>query len=261
MKKIIIIAIISIMPLMASAETLSEIFRFKIPNPSLITSDWDGDGIPNGEDTDDDNDGIDDNVDDDQFSGRPVLGGASTTPEDDYTYDGSSCDGEIGPETIDNLNSWANTNYTVTEWCDLITLDLRNSSITEIPESIRMLTNIKEIIISNTGLNEIPEYISSLNGLEILNISGTNIESIPDSVVNLVNLEFLLLRNNQLNYIPSNINNLTNLKWLMLNDNQFTSLPSSINNISLDLLNVRNNPGSPFPNINCNNVSGGCSLD
>lgn len=87
MKKKILLSVLISVPLASSALTLNEIFRFKIPNPSLITNDWDGDGIPNNEDTDDDNDGIDDTVDDDQFSGRPVLGGASTTPNSNCLYE------------------------------------------------------------------------------------------------------------------------------------------------------------------------------
>lgn len=48
------------------------IFNYQIPQPNLITDDWDGDGIPNHLDPDDDNDNIDDEMDDVPF-GRPGV--------------------------------------------------------------------------------------------------------------------------------------------------------------------------------------------
>lgn len=77
MKKILttIILLSLSLSIKVQAET---IFNYQIPQPNLITNDWDGDGEPNSTDTDDDGDNIPDTIDDDPFSGRPVSGGGSS---------------------------------------------------------------------------------------------------------------------------------------------------------------------------------------
>lgn len=77
MKKILFLIAITNIAL-ASSVTQANIFNYKIPQPKLITNDWDGDGQSNDVDTDDDNDGILDTNDDNPFSGRPNSGGDNT---------------------------------------------------------------------------------------------------------------------------------------------------------------------------------------
>jgi hypothetical protein len=74
-----IIKILTIGSLLSAASIVSSDtnFRYKIPQPSQITQDYDGDNIPNNYDPDDDNDGIIDENDSTPF-GQPNA--ASSTP-------------------------------------------------------------------------------------------------------------------------------------------------------------------------------------
>lgn len=60
--KIIKFSLCALMTTTMSVEALN-VFKLGIINPTRITNDWDGDGIPNNEDPDDDNDGINDEDD------------------------------------------------------------------------------------------------------------------------------------------------------------------------------------------------------
>lgn len=118
MKKILFfIAITSIA--LASSVTQANIFKYKIPQPKLITNDWDGDGQSNDVDTDDDNDGIIDTNDDNPFSGRPNLGGNNVINSNALTFYnnkwgvklGNSWSYFVGMPNSDNIDYFRDTSY------------------------------------------------------------------------------------------------------------------------------------------------------
>jgi hypothetical protein len=113
MKKIltIILSIVFMSSVYASVSGTNQ-FKYKIPQPDLITNDWDGDGDPNLTDPDDDNDGIPDTEDSIPF-GKPD--GGITTSHDSVTIVGpitaSHNQSHVGYLTDGNLNygSYSNT--------------------------------------------------------------------------------------------------------------------------------------------------------
>ena len=80
---------------------------------------------------------------------------------------------------------------------DLEILHITNQSkwISEIPEEIGQLTNLRELYLwNNQVLETLPDSVSQLQNLEIINISGNGFTSVPEVLLSLPNLQTICLR-------------------------------------------------------------------
>jgi internalin A len=111
-------------------------------------------------------------------------------------------------------------------------LDLSEMDLSELPESIGNLTNLKHLNLSRNQLNALPESIGNLTKLTHLYLSRNQLNALPESIGNLSNLIDLSLSVNQLNTLPESIGNLTKLTHLYLYNNQLNALPESIGNLT-----------------------------
>jgi Leucine-rich repeat (LRR) protein len=115
-------------------------------------------------------------------------------------------------------------------------LNLNNKNITEIPESISKLSNLKYLYLRSNQLTAIQESISKLVSLKYLDLRHNQLTTLPESIGKLVRLKHLYLHNNQLSTLPESIGNLIKLKHLSLDNNRLKKLPSSIINIKYSLI-------------------------
>jgi internalin A len=109
-----------------------------------------------------------------------------------------------------------------------IELDLRRLNLTTLPESISLLSNLRQLLLGNNQLTVLPESITQLSNLEILEASHNQITVIPESIGYLTSLEHLELSNNKLATIPEALNRLVRLENLHIRSNQITFIPESI---------------------------------
>jgi leucine-rich repeat protein SHOC2 len=152
-------------------------------------------------------------------------------------------------------------------------LDLESRRLSELPEAIGNLHNLKILDLECNELKELPESIGSLINLTELYLGFNELERLPDSIGHLKNLTKLYLNINLdkpidedriieiedwprryilfgsfetcnfLKIFPESITNLTSLVELDIADNQITTLPSSISNLTnLSYLNIDRNP-------------------
>ena len=122
---------------------------------------------------------------------------------------------------------------------NLTELNLWNRGLTEIPDSIVNLTNLRILYLSNNQLTSLPDSIGNLTNLIFLDLHYNQLTSLHDSIGNLTNLRKLNLSNNQLRSLQDSIGNLTNLTELDLSYNPLKSLPDSIGNLTnLERLNL-----------------------
>ena len=84
-------------------------------------------------------------------------------------------------------------------------------------------------------ISEFPNSIEKLVNLKYLSLCYNQLTSLPESIGKLTNLQMLNLYNNQITTLPESIGKLTNLKYLSLYNNQITILPTSILNIKESL--------------------------
>jgi Leucine-rich repeat (LRR) protein len=122
------------------------------------------------------------------------------------------------------------------------------NKLTEFPDAVLQLTNLKILNLGGNQITAIPEAITQLSNLTLLDLSHNQITSIPEELGQLSNLTQLELRYNQITSIPEAISKLSNLKWLDLGDNQITEIPDALGKLSnLTLLNLGGNPITAIP--------------
>ncbi len=108
--------------------------------------------------------------------------------------------------------------------------------LAELPDEVRELTDLKELILRDQSFRALPDWIAELTSLETLDLSNNGLETVPEVVTRLRSLRNLGLSSNQLTGLPADIGNLTGLTALVLPGNRVRQLPLSIG--ALDRLQV-----------------------
>jgi internalin A len=111
-------------------------------------------------------------------------------------------------------------------------LSLRNNQITSIPEDLGQLSNLTHLYLWENQITQIPEAICQLSNLQWLGLYNNKITVIPEAISQLCNLTHLDLSNNQITVIPEAIAQLSNLTDLHLDNNQITEIPEAIAQLS-----------------------------
>ncbi len=129
-----------------------------------------------------------------------------------------------------------------------VELDLSGLDLTEVPEAIAQLTNLKSLVLDNNELTSLPDAIAQLTNLKSLDIENNQLTNLPKSIVQLTNLQELYVCDNQLTSLPEEIAQLINLRRLFLDNNQLKSLPKSVIHLtSLRELDLDNNQLKSLP--------------
>jgi hypothetical protein len=150
----------------------------------------------------------------------------------------------VFPLTIGNLS-------------ELIHLDLRSNSITDLPSSLAKLTNLKHLELSSNDLLSLPSFIGDLSSLTFLSSYSIRLSSLPSSFGNLRSLEYLDLSSNQLKTIPQSLSSLRNLSYLDLYDNKISgTIPAFLGDLTSTKISLyfdnNENLGGPIPTSFCN---------
>jgi Leucine-rich repeat (LRR) protein len=66
----------------------------------------------------------------------------------------------------------------------------------EIPASIKLYTNLEELLLTDHGLTSVPKEIGSLTKLKTLSLAGNNLKELPEELFRLKQLEELILFDN-----------------------------------------------------------------
>jgi internalin A len=103
------------------------------------------------------------------------------------------------------------------------TLNFAMLGLTELPESIGILSRLRKLYLSNNNLSMLPRSLGNLVKLESLDLSKNQLTMLPESIGQLRQLRFLDLAFNQLTYLPKSLGNLIDLKQLHIQGNQLTS--------------------------------------
>ena len=82
-------------------------------------------------------------------------------------------------------------------------LNLDENSLTNIPESIGMLSNLTHLKLHDNNIIFIPDEITNLSNLDVLDLSRNQIANLPESISDL-NVFLLQLDYNELTTLPAN---------------------------------------------------------
>ena len=132
---------------------------------------------------------------------------------------------------------------------DLRDLNLSANPLNELPEAISSLIQLQSIKLIDNQLTELPKVITTLTQLESLYISRNNLIKLPEEISALTRLQTLDLSRNQLTELPEEIGALTQLQSLNLSRNELTGLPEAIASLTqLQTLNLSYNQLTELPN-------------
>lgn len=117
----------------------------------------------------------------------------------------------------------------LTKLKNLKVLTLRLKFLTRLPASINRLKDLEILKVENTSLDEIPDNLFELNNLKELHITNNNnLEKLSDQIMKLKKLEWLFLYRNKLNDLPKTIFGLENLEVLDCSYNKIAEVPAEI---------------------------------
>jgi hypothetical protein len=95
-------------------------------------------------------------------------------------------------------------------------LNLGGMNLTELPESLRQLTQLKTLDLYDNKLAKIPEWISDLKNLQMLRLDNNRLSELPEQIGDLKNLKTLALWFNGLADLPSSLARLEYLEEITL---------------------------------------------
>ena len=136
-------------------------------------------------------------------------------------------------------------------------LDLSHKGLTELPSSLRHLTNLTELNVSVNQLTVLPDAIGQLTNLTHLSVSGNQLTILPDTIGQLANLTQLDVSINRLTALPPSIGYISCLETLRVDGNpNLSTLPIFLGNCSrLMHLNIE---GTSIPKPNRGQILAAC---
>ncbi|KAM9324868.1 leucine-rich repeat-containing protein 40 [Gastrophryne carolinensis] len=108
-------------------------------------------------------------------------------------------------------------------------LDMRNNSLSSLPDELEALTRLQSIILSFNRFKTFPDVLYQIPSLETILISSNQIGNIdPLQLIKLTKLSTLDLQNNDLMQIPPALGNCENIRVLHLEGNPFRNPRAAI---------------------------------
>lgn len=113
---------------------------------------------------------------------------------------------------------------------DLV-LDLSNHGLKALPEGLREITHLSELLLNGNKLECLPDWLGELTSLRRLHLGRNRLTSLPDSLRSLVRLTSLHLGGNQLAQLPVWLGDFVGLESLHLESNGLVEVPEWLLNL------------------------------
>lgn len=123
---------------------------------------------------------------------------------------------------------------TISNFKNIEELHLFDNEVFNYPNSIGLMTQLKDLWLNGDSIKIIPFEIRDLKNLTDFGITSCpniNVDSVVNIIFELKNLIFLNLSENNLSDLPINTNLLSNLETLFISENKFKDIPKSIKSL------------------------------
>lgn len=126
-------------------------------------------------------------------------------------------------------------------------LDLSNNQLSELPQEITQLVNLRIVFMSNNKFTVLPEVLGQCPKLEMVGFKSNQISYVPDASLPSL-LRWLILTDNEIVTLPHSLGERPRLQKLALAGNKLTHLPDSMRKLTnLQLVRISANKLSCFP--------------
>ncbi|KAK7106431.1 leucine-rich repeat-containing protein 58-like [Littorina saxatilis] len=132
----------------------------------------------------------------------------------------------------------------------LVTLDISNNSMKKLCTELCQLRNLRTFVAKNNQLSSsaLPKDFGLLQNLEVVNLSGNHFTDLAPQITELYRLKCLYLGSNRLVELSSAVKHLLRLEVLYLGGNQLTEIPAEVGHLhSLVGLNLSDNRLQSLP--------------
>jgi len=127
-------------------------------------------------------------------------------------------------------------------------IHIGQTALTQIPETIFGLNNLKKIVAVKLGLKSLPNELFTMKNMSSIYVGHNSIQKFPDTILKLENLLELWIDSNGIQSLPTVITRLVNLRNLNLRDNLLNDLPKDFKNLKhLEYLDIGNNSFTKIP--------------
>jgi hypothetical protein len=106
-------------------------------------------------------------------------------------------------------------------------LDLSNNQLTDLPDELETLVNMRILFLSNNHFDQIPAVVSRCPKLEMISFKSNFLTSVAEDVLP-IDTRWLILTDNKIEALPDSMGKLHRLQKLALAGNQLTDLPASM---------------------------------
>lgn len=110
----------------------------------------------------------------------------------------------------------------------IVELSLFGFRLSNLPEEIGELTQLKKLNLSHNNLNSLTASFTNLTSLQIIDLSWNQFQILPEFIGDLISLIKIDLQYNKLTSLPDSMGKLHFLETLSLTDNPLKELPESI---------------------------------
>ena len=154
--------------------------------------------------------------------------------------------------SLQRLELRENSLTTLPDWIadlkQLVLLDVSRNRLLDLPEALNKLTRLQSLKASSVHLKAPPEWISNLTQLKHLDLSRSHLTDLPEALGELKRLQLLNVSANQLSRVPKSIGRLNRLEELLLFGNSLEKLPDSLGQCArLRCLSLSNNQLASLP--------------
>ena len=128
-------------------------------------------------------------------------------------------------------------------------LDLSGNQLSELPQELTQLTNLRIIFASNNLFTHLPDVLGSLPKLEMVGFKTNQIKTVSEESLP-AQLRWLILTDNAIEVLPNSLGERPRLQKLALAGNQLRALPESMEKLSnLELVRLSANQLTEFPEL------------
>ncbi len=128
-------------------------------------------------------------------------------------------------------------------------LDLSGNQLSELPQELTKLTNLRIIFASNNLFTHLPDVLGSLPKLEMVGFKSNQIKIVSEESLP-AQLRWLILTDNAIEVLPNSLGERPRLQKLALAGNQLRALPESMEKLSnLELVRLSANQLTEFPEL------------
>ena len=128
-------------------------------------------------------------------------------------------------------------------------LDLSGNQLSDLPEELSQLTNLRIIFASNNLFTHLPDVLGTLPKLEMVGFKTNQINTVSEQSLP-AQLRWLILTDNAIEVLPHSLGERPRLQKLALAGNKIRVLPESMENLSsLELVRLSANQLTEFPEL------------